>query len=96
MAKRLIKFLLYMLYLCGGSIIAFFLPEHSRFVLGFIFSMMCAWSWKTMNQKTIEEPCIGCQCSDRPGETTIFCCNMCGKPVEEFWTGKTKMEVHHE
>lgn len=27
----------------------------------------------------------GCQCTDRPGETTVWCCNNCGLPCESNW-----------
>jgi hypothetical protein len=27
----------------------------------------------------------GCQCKDRTGETTVWCCNQCGLPCEEGW-----------
>jgi len=32
---------------------------------------------------------IGCSCNDndKHGETSIMCCNHCGKPVEDFWVG---------
>lgn len=30
---------------------------------------------------------IGCTCKDevKHGETSVMCCNECGKPVESFW-----------
>lgn len=33
---------------------------------------------------------IGCQCSNeiKTGTTSIHCCNICGKPDEEFWTNQ--------
>lgn len=36
---------------------------------------------------------IECQCKneDKHGETSIMCCNHCGKPTEEFWTKKTEV-----
>lgn len=27
----------------------------------------------------------GCQCKDRIGETTVWCCNQCGLPCEDGW-----------
>lgn len=27
----------------------------------------------------------GCQCKDRIGETTVWCCNQCGMPCEHGW-----------
>lgn len=27
----------------------------------------------------------GCQCKDRTGETTVWCCNQCGLPCESGW-----------
>jgi hypothetical protein len=32
---------------------------------------------------------IGCQCPNgaKHGETSVMCCNECGKPTEQFWTG---------
>lgn len=27
----------------------------------------------------------GCQCTDRPGETKVWCCNICGLPCESNW-----------
>lgn len=27
----------------------------------------------------------GCQCKDRIGETTVWCCNQCGLPCEHGW-----------
>jgi len=27
----------------------------------------------------------GCQCKDRSGETTVWCCNQCGLPCEQGW-----------
>jgi hypothetical protein len=26
-----------------------------------------------------------CKCKDSTGWTTVKCCNLCGKSVEEFW-----------
>jgi len=32
----------------------------------------------------------GCQCKDRVGETTVWCCNQCGLPCEEGWLPTNK------
>jgi len=29
---------------------------------------------------------IACDCQSRSGETSVMCCNHCGKPTEDFWT----------
>lgn len=29
---------------------------------------------------------LACECQSRTGETSVMCCNHCGKPTEEFWT----------
>ena len=33
---------------------------------------------------------LGCKCQpqDRHGETSVMCCNNCGKPTEEFWVNE--------
>lgn len=33
-----------------------------------------------------------CSCSEeeKTGETSIMCCNRCGKPTEKFWYSKNK------
>lgn len=36
---------------------------------------------------------IECQCPEnkKHGETSIMCCNECGRPAEEFWTTKVEL-----
>jgi hypothetical protein len=37
--------------------------------------------------KKLDKPVVmqGCQCKDRIGETTVWCCNQCGLPCEDGW-----------
>lgn len=34
-----------------------------------------------------------CRCPDKikHGETSVMCCNECGRPTEEFWTKKIQL-----
>ena len=36
---------------------------------------------------SLKPPVIGCVCPPeiKHGETSIMCCNECGKPIEEWW-----------
>jgi len=44
-------------------------------------------SMDEIDERKIERG-IGCSCrnDDKHGETSIMCCNRCGKPMEDFWT----------
>lgn len=41
-------------------------------------------SWHN-KQSHIQGVMQGCQCKDRIGETTVWCCNQCGLPCEDGW-----------
>jgi hypothetical protein len=46
---------------------------------------------KAMKQACKEEAeNIKCNCkkANKTGETSVMCCNICGKPTEDFWTNK--------
>jgi hypothetical protein len=95
MPKRILKWLFYLLYIAAGAIISHFLPENSRYILGVAITFLARWSWRVTTDKPIF---IGCNCDpeSRRGTTSVMCCNLCGKPDEEFWTGKKTKEVIHE
>jgi hypothetical protein len=50
MTKRVFKWFFYALYFLGGSIIAFFLPEHARYLFGYLISVVAGWCWNVMNE----------------------------------------------
>lgn len=43
------------------------------------------WELHTKQKLNIHGVMQGCQCKDRIGETTVWCCNQCGLPCEEGW-----------
>ena len=52
-----------------------------------------SWEQFKMDNPNLEDSVsIGCECSNdiKHGETSIMCCNHCGKPTEEFWTRNNK------
>lgn len=94
MAKKSIFYFVYFLF---GAILSYFLPENSRYTLGFCMAMLSAWAWRVLSKEQPKKEFIGCTCPQeiKPGQTQISCCNICGKPDEEFWTGKKEQEVQH-
>lgn len=45
--------------------------------------------WLDLSKLTRKDD-IACKCTpdETTGNTTVRCCNICGKPTEEFWTKK--------
>lgn len=54
MVKRIFKWLFYAMFFIGGSVIAYFLPENSRFFFGFVISWLTGWNWKVLTQKEVD------------------------------------------
>lgn len=49
----MIKSLFYFLYCVAGAVISYFLPENSRFTLGFIMAIVAEWAYKTITTKEV-------------------------------------------
>lgn len=89
MRKKYLKVALFILYFVAAGILSQFLPDQIRFAIGFIFACVSAWAWKVISSERHCKEFTGCECKgeERHGETSVMCCNHCGKPTEEFWTG---------
>lgn len=51
LTKRFFKWIFYMMCIGAGAVITFFLPENSRYLIGFLFSSVTSWSWKVLTEK---------------------------------------------
>lgn len=91
MAKGVFRVIFFTLYFLAAGVISHFIPDEIRFAIGFLFGIGSLLAWKVIARDTrpIGE-FIGCTCPPerRSGETSVMCCNLCGKPTEEFWTGE--------
>lgn len=88
MRKKIFRALVFLIYFISGAIVSYLVPDQIKFALGFVFAYSYVWAWKVMVQ---QPPTIGCTCDPKNmhGETSIMCCNECGKPTEGFWVGET-------
>jgi hypothetical protein len=50
MNKRIFKYVFYCMYISGGMILSYFLPENSRFTLGFMFALLTEWCWRILTR----------------------------------------------
>ena len=57
----------------------------------------CLWwddALKAMEEYAQQQPISRCTCTpdETTGTTQVHCCNICGKPTEEFWYKKLEFE----
>jgi hypothetical protein len=85
------KLVYYIVCLTSGLLIAYFMQAwYWSFIFGLIIAWSTDWSWRVLTLDLRDMDSIRCMCTYRPGETKIWCCNICGKPTEEFWSHQRK------
>jgi hypothetical protein len=53
MFKHLFKFIFYLMFIMGGTIIAFFIPSQYVFPFGYAIAMLTRWCWINLNTKEV-------------------------------------------
>ncbi|MBT1702930.1 hypothetical protein [Chryseosolibacter indicus] len=49
MTKRVFKYVFLLLYFLAGVIISYFLPAGTRYMFGYLLSLMASWTWSVLN-----------------------------------------------
>ena len=66
-------------------------PEWEKEMMKFKKIELIGWLRRVLIENLELPPQCRCPEKIKHGETSIMCCNECGRPTEEFWTKKINL-----